>query len=93
MSKCCENCEHRTVCEIYHNPKFKMTKCTEWSGWHDVKEDPPKVGMKIVAENRSIVFSGKVIEDHGLTINAGFVRMKLLNFEKWHDLPEDEVKE
>lgn len=44
MSKNCANCEHRNVCEMYHNPKFKMTKCTDWSGWHDVKEELPKEG-------------------------------------------------
>lgn len=53
MSKTCKNCDYFKACvswTAYNEedmPNYADT-CKDWSGWHDTKEELPKVGEEVL---------------------------------------------
>lgn len=99
MSKNCANCEHRNVCEIYHNPKFKMTKCTEWSGWHNLIENPndlPQDGMYEIAsaddEGKITIGFGQYEIVYGYGGGWTATMPTIGSVIAWHEMSEYEVR-
>ena len=50
MKKQCKLCDHYNVCLQYNDDVLgeHAERCLAWSGWHEVKEELPEVGKKVI---------------------------------------------
>ena len=94
MSKTCKNCEHRCVCINYD-----VYVCEDWSGWHDLIENPndlPEDGLYEIAsadgEGKITIGVGQfeIVYGYGGCWTATMPTIG--SVVAWRDLPKYEVE-
>lgn len=88
MSKCCENCDHKNVCE-WREPT--VGECHYWDGWHDAITDPPNDERQILIYGTNYHYAiGKYMTKHHCYVrsDAWTVNDMLKGVIAWRERPE-----